>query len=117
MIQVQHWHTCDRVLITDEEHHGSVQLDILKDCTAKENLRSDALVWALCVDEPYRGRGVGAALLGRAETEAAKRGCESVSLEWDRRDSKEWTLQWYMRQGYDEKEFGHYGSLLVKQLK
>lgn len=35
----------------------------------------------LCVLEPFRGRGIGRALLGAAEASAARRGCVKLSLE------------------------------------
>lgn len=118
MTQIQHWQSCDRVLVTDEEHHGSVQVDIFSDKATRERFHADALIWSLWVDEFHRRQGVARGLLEAAEKAARGQGCKSVCLEWDARESKEWTLQWYRRQGYDEREFtpGR-SSLLVKELK
>lgn len=113
MIQEQHWLLCDRILITDEQGHGSVMVDIQK---KDGRLTEDALIWSLSVDKPYRRQGVATRLLETAEHEAKKRGCTTASLEWDKREAERFAVNWYIRQGYDEKEFGRYGSLLVKQL-
>lgn len=113
MIQEQHWLLCDRILITDEEHHGSVMVDIQK---KDGRLADEALIWSLCVDKPYRRQGVATRLLETAEREAQKRGCATASLEWDKREAERFAFNFYVRRGYNEKMFGRYGSLLEKQL-
>lgn len=48
--------------------------------------------------------------------QARKQGLKTVCLEWERKDSPKWVLDWYLRQGYDEKEFGRDCEFLVKQI-
>ena len=117
MIQLQHWLSCDRVLITDETRRASVQVDIFKRDDFRRNYRADALLYALWVDEPHRRQGAARLLIEAAEREAASHGCRSLALEWDRREAAEWTLSWYQRLGYEEEAFGNHNSLLVKQLR
>lgn len=118
MIQYQQWYKEHRVLITDLLHHGSVQVGIpAKDYEG--NLikgKADAIIYALWVDERYRKHGAARELLKKAEREAKRMGCKTICLEWDNREAEEWTLKWYKRLGYNEKEFGRYSSLLVKEL-
>lgn len=117
MIQAQQWFDHERILITDERCYGSVQVYV--PTTDKEKWQdinhADALIYALWVDEPCRKNGVARTLIETAEREAKAHGCKSVCLEWDRRESEEWTLRWYERLGYEEKEFGRDCSLLVKR--
>lgn len=114
----QQWFQERRILIVYGIHYSSVQVSI-PDKNADDNRiegKADALIYALWVDEPYRKQGVARKLLETAEREAKKMGCKTVCLEWDRRESEEWTLRWYERLGYNEKEFGRFSSLLVKEL-
>lgn len=117
MIQLQHWLSCDRLLITDETRRASVQVDIFKRDDFRRNYRADALLYSLWVDEPHRRQGAARLLIEAAEREAASHGCRSLALEWDRREAAVWTLEWYERLGYEEKAFGNHNSLLVKQLR
>ena len=117
MIQLHHWLSCDRLLITDETRRASVQVDIFKRDDFRRNYRADALLYALWVDEPHRRQGAARLLIEAAEREAASHGCRSLALEWDRREAAVWTLEWYERLGYEEKAFGNHNSLLVKQLR
>lgn len=118
IIQHQRWLGERRILIVDEINHGSVQVSIPDDIyfDTKISNRADALIYALCVDANYRRQGAARILLKKAESEAKRLGCKKVALEWDRRESEEWTLRWYERLGYVEQEFGRYSSLLVKNL-
>lgn len=114
----QQWYQERRILIVNGLRYASVQVSI-PDKNADDNRiegKADALIYALWVDEPYRKQGVARKLLETAEREAKKMGCKTVCLEWDRRESEEWTLRWYERLGYNEKEIGRYSSLLVKDL-
>lgn len=114
----QQWYQEHRILIVYGIHYSSVQVSI-PDKNADDNRiegKADALIYALWVDEPYRKQGVARKLLETAEREAKQMGCKTVCLEWDRRESEEWTLRWYERLGYNEKEFGRFSSLLVKDL-
>jgi len=119
MIQLQRWQDFDRIVITNEQYHGSVQVNMPNTPEARKEITdgyADAMIYALWVDEIYRGQKVGLHLLEAAEEQARKHGAKTVALEWDRRDTPEWVLDWYERLGYDEKEFGRYSSLLVKVL-
>lgn len=119
MIQQQHWYGVDRILITDEEHNASVQLDIFqqgKDEGRFEEYQADCLVWALWVSKGNRKKGVATRLLEAAEKRAASHGCKSIALTHDNRDTPEWVMRWYERRGYKEKAFGRHTSLMVKQL-
>ena len=118
MIQEQHWsNTTTRVLITDEEHHGAVIVDILlNDPKNQEHFCADALMWSLWVDEPFRGHEVGTHLIEAAEREARGRGCKTMALEWFLAESERWVAHWYSRLGYDEKTFGRTYALMVKEL-
>lgn len=118
MIQYQQWYKESRVLITDLLHHGSVQVGIPDNDYEGNRIegKADAIIYALWVDEPYRKHGAARELLKKAEHEAKRMGCKTICLEWDNREAEEWTLKWYKRLGYSEKEFGRYSSLLVKEL-
>lgn len=118
MIQYQQWYKESRVLITDLLHHGSVQVGIPDNDYEGNRIegKADAIIYALWVDERYRKHGAARELLKKAEREAKRMGCRTICLEWDNREAEEWTLKWYERLGYNEKEFGRYSSLLVKEL-
>lgn len=117
MIQLQHWGDIDRVLITYENLHASVQVDLFpNDEKRKEHFKADCLLWALWVNEQYREQGAAKMLIARAELEAKQHGCKSIALEWSADESEEWVLQWYDRLGYDEVEFGRGSSLMIKKL-
>lgn len=117
MIQFQQWFGCDRILITDEVVISSIQVDFLKTEDLKEHYKADALIWALWVHEDFRECGVGFRLLKKAEELALKHGCNTVAVEWDNRESKQWVRDWYGELGYECKAFGSYSSLLVKDLR
>lgn len=118
--QKQHWEgTCDRILIADTEGRGSVQVDILLTDKARERYKADALLWGLWglwVDEGHRQNGEGDGLVLTAEQEAKASGCKSIALEWSLQESPYWVRDWYVRLGYEEKEFGNGSSLMVKEL-
>ena len=118
MIQIQTWAASRRILVVNELCHGSVQVCIPNADVEDNRFRgkADALVCCLWVDEKFRGHGVATRLLEAAEREARRLGCRSGCLEWDGREAEEWTLRWYERLGYEEREFGWQCSLLVKKL-
>ena len=118
IIQHQQWLGERRILIADEINHGSVQVSIPDDTYLDTKIanKADALIYALWVDAHYRRQGAARILLKKAEGEVKRLGYKKVALEWDRRESEEWTMQWYERLGYVEKEFGRNSSLLVKEL-
>ena len=69
MIQKQTWKDEIRILITNEEHLGSVQISIplyVSDIFGK----ADALIYSLFVDKNHRRNGVAQHLLQLAEQQA-----------------------------------------------
>ena len=55
MIQYQHWEDSIRILVTDEQHHGSIQVFIPKHTEDKPlDGEADALIYSLWVEEAYR---------------------------------------------------------------
>ena len=117
MIQHQKWYWSDRILITDDIYNASVQVDVFKCQELKDKYRADALIYALYVDQPCRKRGIGKTLLKHAEQEARDSHCRVVALEWHEQEAQRWTLEWYLRQGYNVTQFGRYCALLVKDLR
>lgn len=63
-----------------------------------EAWRGTALIWALFVDRAWRGRGIGQALLQRAETWARDEGYRAVVLETQTNNTP--ALRFYQRHGY-----------------
>lgn len=107
----QSWHSCRRWIIATEG--ASVQLEIYPK-PYSEGVK--AYIWAFFVEPEFRGKGIGTQLLKAAEDIAAKEGEPAVWLEWDRRDTPQWTLEWYLRNGYTEVSFGNDKVLLKKKL-
>lgn len=121
MLQIQDWDNpkgYKRILITDGAHQASIQIDTLVTWEAKVRYAgADALIYALWVNTPYRGQGRGRALLKRAERMAKEFGCKVVALTWDEKEAPRWVLDWYLRQGYNDKQFGRGCALLVKDIE
>ena len=42
---------------------------------------------------------------------------KTIALEYNNRETPKWVRQWYERLGYEEKVFGRYYSLMVKQIE
>lgn len=120
MIQVQDWDFpkgYKRILITDEVRHASVQIEVLPDDAARKRFGgAETYIYALWVNDGFRQRGYGKEILQRAEDAIRKLGYKSAAINWDLRESPRWVRSWYIRQGYDEKEFGRDCALLVKDL-
>lgn len=117
MIQHQHWEDSIRILVTDEQHHGSIQVFIPKRTEDKPlDGEADALIYSLWVGERHRGLGVAKFLMEAAERELKRCGIANVAISWDGRDSPLWVLHWYERLGYKEKALGHQCSTLLKRL-
>ena len=113
MIQKQTWKDEIRILITDEEHLGSVQISIplyVSDIFGK----ADALIYALWVDVVYRRNGVAQNLLQLAEQQAKLNGVKVIGIEFDKDESESFVLKWYLKNGY--KPFGKKSNLLIKEL-
>lgn len=113
MIQYQKWKDDIRILITDEENHGSVQISIplyVSDIFGK----AEALIYALWVDVAYRRCGVAQNLLQLAEQQAKLNGVKVIGIEFDKDESKSFVLDWYFRSGY--KPVSKRSKLLIKKL-
>lgn len=103
-----------RILITDEENHGSVQISIplyVSDIFGK----ADALIYALFVDNNHRRNGVAKSLLQLAEQQAKLNGVKTIGLEFVKDESDRFVLYWYLRSGY--KPFDKKSNLLIKKLE
>lgn len=113
MIQKQTWKDDIRILITDEEHLGSVQISIplyVSDIFGK----ADALIYALFVDDTHRRCGIAKHLLQLAEQQAKQNGVKTIGLEFNKDESDRFVLYWYLRSGY--KPFDKKSNLLIKKL-
>lgn len=114
MIQRQIWKDEIRILITDEQNHGSVQIAIPRyECNISG--KADALIYALYVDTAYRKQGVATKLLQSAEHQAKLNGVQVICLEFDKEESERFVLNWYLKNGY--KPFNRTSKLLIKKLK
>ena len=114
MIHKQSWKDEIRILITDEEHLGSVQISIplyVSDIFGK----ADALIYALWVDVVYRRNGVAQHLLQLAEQQAKLNGVKTIGLEFNKEESDRFVLDWYIRSNY--KPFDEKSNLLIKKLE
>ena len=114
MIQKQTWKDEIRILITDEEHIGSVQISIplyVSDIFGK----ADALIYALWVNVVHRRHGVAQRLLQLAEKQAKSNGVKTIGLEFNKEESDRFVLDWYLRIGY--KPFNKKSNLLIKKLE
>lgn len=117
MIQYHHWEDSIRILVTDEQHHGSIQAFIPHRTEDKPlDGAADALIYSLWVDEAHRGREVAKLLMETAERELRSCGITTVAISWDGRDSPQWVLQWYERLGYEGKAFDYRCCTLLKRL-
>lgn len=113
MIQYQKWKDDIRILITDEENHGSVQISIplyISDIFGK----ADALIYALFVDNNHRRHGIAQNLLQLAEQQAKLNGVKVIGIEFDKEESESFVLDWYFRSGY--KPVSKRSKLLIKKL-
>lgn len=113
LIQKQIWKDEVRILITDEENLGSVQISIplyASDISGK----ADALIYALFVDNNHRKCGVAKHLLQLAEQQAKLNGVKIIGLEFNKDESEKFVLNWYLNNGY--KPFSKESNLLIKTL-
>ena len=122
MIQVQEWPgLCRLLIVPSESESASVQLDIFNNDemgkSYKEKYEADALLSSLWVGKEERRAGLGLILMKAAELYALMVGCNTIALEYDNRETPKWVRQWYERLGYEEKVFGRYYSLMVKQIE
>ena len=117
MIQKQHWKDEIRILITDEENHGSIQISIPyydSDILGK----ADALIYALFVDKEYRKNHVAKKLLKLAEQQAKLNGINIIGIEVDKEKSESFVLDWYLREGYKPYSYinKNENNLLIKNI-
>lgn len=116
MIQKQYWKDEIRILITDEQNHGSIQISIPyydSDILGK----ADALIYALFVDERYRRNNVGKQLLKLAEQQAKLNDVNIIGIEFDKEESESFVLDWYLREGYKPFSINdNKNNLLIKRL-
>ena len=114
MIQYQKWKDEIRILITDEQNYGSVQVSI--PCyDSKISGKADALIYSLYVDSGCRERGVATKLLQSAERQAKLNGVQTIGIEFDKDESESFVLKWYLKNGY--KPFDKESNLLIKELE
>ena len=114
MIQKQTWKDEIRILITDEENLGSVQISIpLYDSDISG--KADALIYALYVDSSYRREGIATKLLQLAEHQIKLNGLQIAGIEFDKEESESFVLNWYLKNGY--KPFSKRSKLLIKELE
>ena len=116
------WKDKDNVIIGMwycEDYDGDIpeQVGVVELAVYKNGEHQDeALVWNLYVDEPHRRKGLARKLLNEAHKTAKHLGAKTSVLEWSLRESPYWVIEWYSRQGYDEKEFGNGYSLMKKKI-
>ena len=79
--------------------------------------KGEAYIWNLHVNEDQRGNGGGKILLRAAINAAIVLGCDAATLDWSIEESPEWVFDWYMRNGFDERQFGRGCAFMVKVLK
>lgn len=79
--------------------------------------KGEAYLWNLHVVKNSRGKGYGRLLLDEATAFAMSQGCKAVSLDWDIEEAPKWVFDWYVRNGFDEREFGRGCAYMVKELK
>lgn len=106
------WPTSDNIVVSAWE--DSVQIGIIEIRIFKEgSYKGEAYLWNLHVDQEYRGEGYGRILLGKAVCIAKESGCKIATLNWNIKEAPKWVFDWYIRNGFYEREFG----LMVKTLK
>ena len=114
MIQHQKWKDEERILIVDEQNCGSVQVSIPCYNSIKISGKADALIYALYVDERYREQGIATKLLKIAEQQAKLNGVQVIGIEFDKKESESFVLDWYIKNGY--KPFSKRSKLLIKKI-
>ena len=117
------WSSCDNVVISLFEGectdtYDSTQIGIVEVRVSKAGEhKGEGYIWNLHVTEEYRGNGFGRVLLHDAIWVAEESGCKSVTLDWSIEEAARWVFDWYVRNGFDEREFGRDCAYMVKELK
>lgn len=110
------WPICDNVVISlweDCVQVGIVELRIFK----KGEYEGECYIWNLYVNAERRGKGYGRTLLKAATNIAKNSGCKTATLDWSIEESLKWVFDWYMRNGFEEREFGRDCAFMKKELK
>lgn len=81
MIQIQDWESSQKIVVVDENHHGTVQVEVPKPGPYKDEYYqyADCAIYNLWVDEKYRKQGTARLLIETAEREAKKLGASQYS--------------------------------------
>mgnify|MGYP002621768136 CR=1 FL=1 len=112
------WTDCDNIVISLYENGNPYQIGIVEVRVFKTgDHKGEAFIWNLYVCDTHRGKGYGRVLLSDAYDVAMLADCKKEILEWDLRDSPHWVYDWYVREGFEEKEFGKGYALMVKEIK
>jgi hypothetical protein len=112
-IQKQKWKNETRILIVAIDTNSSVQISI-PSYDSSISGKADALIYALFVGKNHRRCGVGNFLLHLAEKQAMFNGVKTIGLEFDKEESPDYILDWYLRRGY--KPYTKDSCLLIKTL-
>jgi len=78
--------------------------------------RDYGFIYNLYVHPDFRQKGLATALLKQAELRIKQNGRNIAALEWEKKESEYFVIDWYTRNGYEEKEFDNRGALLKKKL-
>ena len=113
-IQKQTWHDYTRYLLYADEG-ASVSIELYP---TEQKWGNRAWIYGLFTDPEARRKGLAKRLLAQAEEIARREGHNAVTLEWCGKDSDEFILHFYLRNGYEEKQFSGNGDyyLLEKKL-
>ncbi len=111
IIQCQVWYDYTKYLIVDD--YGAVQLEL---CNEEQWYGGSAFIYGLYVCPPYRRNRHADALLNQAEFCAKRKGYQAVFLEWEKKTTPEWVLDWYLRLGYEIVKSSNRGCILKKGL-
>ncbi len=111
IIQRQVWYDYTKYLIVNE--YCAVQLEL---CNKEQWYGGSAFIYGLYVCPLYRGKKHAEILLDQAEFCAKRDGYKAVFLEWEKKTTPEWVLEWYLRLGYEKVKSTTGGCILKKEL-
>ena len=110
---------CDNVVISlleDCVQVGIVELKIFK----KGEHEGECFIWNLHVNAERWGKGYGRILLKAATNIAKNSDCKEAILDWNIKENPKWPVwefDWYIRNGFEGREFGQDRTFMVKTLK
>lgn len=93
--------------------YGMVNVDISHSTNNRYGCKT--LIWGLYVNEKERRKGIAKKLLAMAEDIARDNGQEIVCLECEK-PTPQWVFDWYIRMGYEDREFGNGYAAMYKTL-